>query len=87
MKKEVIIALLKMLTTQLTGNGIVSHVAFNIADKYHEDIRHFYYMVNYSSQIEYFKPYEGLFDGMTAEDITEWILTLIYHEMVRKGLL
>lgn len=87
MKKEVIIALLKMLTVQLTGNGIVSHAAFSIADNYKDDIRHFYYMVSYSNQIECFKPYERLFDGMTAEDITEWILTLIYNEMIRKGLL
>lgn len=87
MKKEVITALLKILTTQLTGNGIVSHAAFSIADKYREDVRRFYYMVDYSTQIEYFKPYEGLFDGMTAEDVTGWILTLIYNEMVIKGLL
>lgn len=87
MKKEVIISLLKMLTIQLTGNGIVSHAAFNIADKHRDDIRHFYYMVKYSTQVECFKPYERLFDRMTAEDITEWILTLIYNEMIRKGLL
>ena len=87
MKKECIVALLKMLTNQLTGNGIVSHAAFSIADKYHADIRHFYYVVDYFTQIECFKPYEELFDGMTAEDITEWILTLIYNEMVIKGLL